>query len=61
MKIPEVAKVLKVSTATVWRWVFSRKIESIKVGTSRRISSHVLEHFIAEGIVPANTTNKETN
>lgn len=37
MTIKEVAEYLKVSEATVWRWVKSGKLPSAKIGRTRRV------------------------
>lgn len=45
LKVPQVAKMLKVSEVTVWRLVGSGELESIKVGRSRRIDPEAVEAY----------------
>jgi len=42
LTVPEVARLLKVSTATAWRRVHSGEIESMKTGGNRRVSPEAL-------------------
>ncbi len=52
LKIPEAAARLRVSESTVWRWVYSGRLPSVKLGKSRRIRAAALERFIEEGETP---------
>lgn len=53
LTIPEAARLLKVSNDTVWRWCYSRKISSLKVGNSRRVKVSELQRFMDENTIPA--------
>lgn len=44
--IEEVAKTLKVAYLTVYRWIKSGKINSIKAGKQYRIGKEELERFL---------------
>ncbi len=52
LKIPDAAARLCVSESTVWRWVYSGRLPSVKLGKSRRIRAEALERFVAEGETP---------
>jgi len=43
----EVAQELRVGRTTVYRLIASRRLPSILIGGSRRITQQALEHFIA--------------
>lgn len=45
-KVPHAAKVLDLGVRTVWQLVKDGEIESIKIGTSRRIPRAALEAFV---------------
>lgn len=44
--IEEVAKMLKVAYLTVYRWIQSKKLPTIKAGKQYRISKSELDNFI---------------
>ncbi len=44
--IEEVAKMLKVAYLTVYRWVQSGKLRSVKAGKQHRISKQSLDSFL---------------
>lgn len=46
LTLQEVAKILKVSYITVFRWVKSGKLNSVKAGKQYRISSIELNNFL---------------
>jgi len=56
LSIPEVAKLLNVSTKTVRRWIEANQIAVVRLGRSVRMSQAELARFIA-----ARTSNNENN
>ena len=40
--IPEAAKLIGVSTVTMWKWVSSGKVPSIKVGNTQKSTRRIL-------------------
>ena len=44
--IEEVAKMLKVSYLTVYRWIRANKLESVKAGKQHRIDQTSLDKFL---------------
>lgn len=42
----EIAKLLKVSYMTIFRWVKCGKLEAFKIGKQYRVKKEVLERFI---------------
>jgi len=47
--IHEVAKKLKISYLTVYRWIQAKKLIAIKVGKQYRVSKNELEKFLKNG------------
>ena len=48
-RVGEVAEIVGVAEITVWTWVRSGKIKSVKIGGARRIQKEEVERFIKEG------------
>ena len=44
--LKEVAKMLKISYMTVFRWVQAGKLKAVKVGKQNRVKKEILEKFI---------------
>ena len=44
--LKEVAKMLKISYMTVFRWVQAGKLKAVKVGKQHRVKKEILEKFI---------------
>jgi len=53
MTIPEFADALHVTIACVRRWVFERRINTIRVGRLVRISPQECQRIVEQGLVPA--------
>jgi excisionase family DNA binding protein len=52
MTVAESASALSVSTKTIWNWIYARKIESVKLGRSRRISVDALRELTERDVTP---------
>jgi excisionase family DNA binding protein len=52
LKVPEAAGRLGLQPSTVRFWIWTRKIEHVKVGRAVRISEAVVDELIARGTVP---------
>lgn len=48
--VPEVAKYLRVQQSTLRRWIFERKIETVRIGRAVRIRQEVVDEMIERGI-----------
>lgn len=46
LTVPDVAKMLRLSKATVWRRIYSGEIESVKEGRSRRVEPRAVQAYI---------------
>ena len=46
LTVQDVADRLRVSTATVWRRIYSKEIESVKVGRSRRVPPQAVSDYV---------------
>jgi hypothetical protein len=53
MPVRKVAEILDVAEVTVWNYVYSRQLESVKVGRLRRISVRAIREFQERGLTPA--------
>jgi excisionase family DNA binding protein len=51
--IPDAAEMLSLNPYTVWRMVYARRIESIKIGKSRRIRVEEINKLLDNGTIPA--------
>ncbi len=57
--VPELAPYLKVARSTVWRWIYSGRIPSIRIGRTRRIKREDVEQCLKSGdIQPESVTQK---
>jgi excisionase family DNA binding protein len=54
LTIPESAERSGLKPATMRFWVWTRKIEHVKIGRAVRIPEHAIERIIEQGTVPAN-------
>lgn len=50
LTVDEVAKMLQVSRVTVYTFINSGKLESIKIGKSRRITRAAVEQFMRDNV-----------
>lgn len=50
--VPEAADLLSLSRTTVYDLVLSKRLESVKVGTARRIPADALTKYVASIRVP---------
>ena len=50
--IPQAARLLSISTKTLWRLVYARRIETIKIGRRVLIRRAALEALIESNIIP---------
>lgn len=48
-RVKDVANIVGVAEITVWKWISSGKIHSLKIGGARRILKSELERFLKEG------------
>lgn len=55
LDVPDAAVLLGVCEQTVWKWVYERKIGSVKLGRSRKIQRSEIDRFIAANETPALT------
>ena len=46
--IAEVAEALRVSKATVYRWISDGRVETLKIGRARRITPQQYERLLAD-------------
>ena len=53
LTIPEASERLGLKPATVRFWVWTRKIEHVKVGRSVRIREGTVERILEQGTIPA--------
>ena len=53
MSVPKAAEMIGAAPVTVWNWVYSAQIESVKVGRLRRISVKAIREFQERGLSPA--------
>ena len=53
LTVREVAKYLKLSRTTVWRWVKEGKLRAFKLGRSWRVRRSELERITGQGLSPA--------
>jgi excisionase family DNA binding protein len=53
MPVRKAAEILDVAEVTVWNYVYSRQLESVKVGRLRRISVRAIREFQQRGLSPA--------
>jgi excisionase family DNA binding protein len=53
LNVTEVAARLGLTTATIRSWVYTRKIEYVKLGRSVRVSEDTIEKIIEAGTIPA--------
>ncbi len=51
--VPQAADRLKVSPATIRKWIFYRRLPFVKVGRSVRLREADVEALISFGLVPA--------
>jgi excisionase family DNA binding protein len=49
MSVPKAAEMLGTAAVTVWSYVYTRQIESVKVGRLRRISVKAIREFQQRG------------
>lgn len=50
MTVKDVAREMKVSTRTVWRWIKSGKLETIKIGGITRIDEKEFNRLIGKEV-----------
>lgn len=53
MTIGETAEALSISKKTVWKYVYAKRIGSVKLGRSRRIPAQCVQEFVDRGMQPA--------
>lgn len=53
LTVRQVAQRLGLKEATVYRWVFDRKIETIRINRTVRINEATIDKMILDGITPA--------
>ena len=53
LTIPEASERLGLKPATVRFWIWTRKIESVRVGRAVRLREETIEQLIERGTVPA--------
>lgn len=53
LTIPEASARLGLKPATLRFWIWTRKIEHVKVGRAVRVSEQAIQDFIDRGTVPA--------
>ncbi|MBI2443519.1 MAG: helix-turn-helix domain-containing protein [Candidatus Levybacteria bacterium] len=53
--VAEVARILKLSTITVYKYIKEQKLEAIEFGRYYRISALSLEKFIQDHTLPTHT------
>ena len=56
LTIPEAADRLGLKPATVRFWIWTRKIDHVKVGRAVRLKENTIEELIQRGTVPARRT-----
>lgn len=59
LTVPEVAKYLKVSRTTVWRWCNDGELSAFKVGKSWRIHRSELEKIVGKKLLQVNEKEAE--
>ena len=52
-RVPAAAKILAVEESTVRFWIWTRRIEFVKVGRAVRIPDRAIREIIERGTVPA--------
>lgn len=57
VSVPDSAVLLGVSKETMWRKVYSRQIESVKLGARRMIKMSTIEKLINDNTIPAKRIN----
>jgi excisionase family DNA binding protein len=49
LRVPDVAALLRVSPETVWRYVWTGALRSVRVGRLRRVPASAVGEFLAAG------------
>lgn len=52
LTLPEIAKYLKVSRTTVWRWCNEGKLQAFRLGRSYRVHRAELERHVGQELAP---------
>lgn len=53
LKVPEAASRLKLSVKTIWKMVYARKFDVVRIGRSVRIKEESIDKLIDDGTLPA--------
>lgn len=53
LTVPQAAERLQVSVRTIRAWIFTRRIEYVKLGSAVRIRESVLQEMLERGRMPA--------
>jgi excisionase family DNA binding protein len=59
LKVAEAASRLNLSVKTVWKMVYSRKLEVVRIGRSVRIPENSIKKLIDDGTTPADDDNED--
>jgi len=58
-KVPEAASLLNLSKKTIWKMVYARKLEVVRIGRSVRIKEETIDKLIDDGTVPAQNDDED--
>ena len=53
LTVKEAAEQLGLSPKTIWAWVYSRRLEIVRLGRSVRVPQNSIDELIESGTVPA--------
>jgi excisionase family DNA binding protein len=53
LRVAEAAERLGLTPKTLRFWIWTRKIEHVKIGRAVRIPEHAIEQLIEQGTIPA--------
>jgi excisionase family DNA binding protein len=57
LTVPETSVVLGISERMMWKLVYEREIESIRIGRLVKITKKAIEEYIASKVVPRKRIN----
>jgi excisionase family DNA binding protein len=58
-KVPEAASRLNLSVKTIWKMVYGRKLDVVRIGRSVRIPEESIDKLIDDGTIPAQTDDDD--